>query len=161
MRLCAALFFLRSISPKGLAAWPSRQAALTPAAFGTKLGSNIAYFSKLGFLPKRVTRALGLAQDTGPVAFYFAFPPSRIRPRVQDLANMRPERPRRARRSKAGQGAEAGQRPPLRALRAGKGPCWAPLVSLHQTMNFLSKLVPKPIGSPTKTLIAGANFGEP
>ena len=55
----------------------------------------------------------------------------------------------------------ASQRPPLRALRAGKGACWAPLVSLHQTMNFLSKLVPKPIGSPIKTLIAGANFGEP
>ncbi len=60
-----------------------------------------------------------------------------------------------------GQGAEARQRPPLRALRAGKGPCWAPLVSLHQTMNFLTKLVPKPIGTPIKTLIAGANFGEP
>ncbi len=97
-RLCAALFFLRSISPNGLAAWPSRQAVLTPAAFGTKLGLNIAYLSRLGFLPKRVTRALGLAQDTGPGAFYFAFPPSRIQPRVQDLANMRPERSRRARR---------------------------------------------------------------
>ena len=60
--------------------------------FGTKFGSNIAYFYSLGFLPKRVTRALGLAQDTGPGAFYFAFPPSRIRPRVQDLTNMRPER---------------------------------------------------------------------
>jgi hypothetical protein len=59
------------------------------------------------------------------------------------------------------QGAEASQRPPLRALRAGKGACWAPLVSLHQTMNFLTKLVPKPIGSPIKTLIASSNFGAP
>jgi hypothetical protein len=59
------------------------------------------------------------------------------------------------------QGAEASQQPPLRALRAGKGACWAPLVSLHQTMNFLTKLAPKPIGNAIKTLIAGANFGEP
>jgi hypothetical protein len=58
-------------------------------------------------------------------------------------------------------GAEASQRRPLRALRAGKGECRAPLVSLHQTMNFLTKLVPKPIGNPIKSLIAGANFGAP
>jgi hypothetical protein len=37
-----------------------------------------------------------------------------------------------------GQGAEASQRPPLRALRAGKGACWAPLVSLHQTSCFIA-----------------------
>ena len=56
------------------------------------------------------------------------------------------------------QGAEASHWPPLRALLAGKGACWAPLVSLHQTMNFLTKLVPKPIGSPIKSLAASANF---
>jgi hypothetical protein len=82
--------------------WSRRVAfASSRSQFGrvrTKFGLNIAYFSRLGFLPKRVTRALGLAQDTGPGAFYFAFPPSRIRPRVQDLVNMRPEPPRRARR---------------------------------------------------------------
>ncbi len=38
---------------------------------GTKLGSNIAYSFKLGVLPKRVTRALGLAKDTGSGAFLY------------------------------------------------------------------------------------------
>ena len=49
-----------------------------------------------------MTRALGLAQDTGPGAFYFAFPPSRIRPRVQDLTNMHPKRPGKARPAPTG-----------------------------------------------------------
>jgi len=48
---------------------------------------------------ERWRRAHGIGpRKPAPGAFYFAFPPSRIRPRVQDLANMRLERPRRPRR---------------------------------------------------------------
>ena len=63
----------------------------TPAAFGTKLGSNVAYLSRRGFLR---THALPLLwfQIARSGAFYLYF---RIRPRVSNLTNMRPKRPGR------------------------------------------------------------------
>ncbi len=77
---------------------------VTPAASGTKLGSNVAYLSRRGFLR---THALPLVwfQIARSGAFSLHF---RIRPRVQDLTNMRPKRPGRARRT--GQTTEASGR---------------------------------------------------
>jgi len=57
---------------------------VTPAAFGTKSGSNIAYLSRLGFLRTRLP--LVWFQIAGSGAFYFAFPHPTACPRFDQYA---------------------------------------------------------------------------
>ena len=83
---------------------PAASPMVTPAAFGTKSGSNIAYLSKLGFLRTRLP--LVWFQIAGSGAFYFAFPHPAACPRFDQYA------PKTARKGSplSGQGAEASQR---------------------------------------------------